>query len=152
MPPPVSADRNWLTRFPVPTSQTIRWAPWSRSGPVQAITLVKDGRLRALAVTGRKRLTQMPDVPTMIEAGFSGYDLDGGIQAAVFAPAKTPREIIVKLNREINAVLNEPAVKERFDQMALEGAGGPPEALDQQVTTKMTKYAAIVKAAKIEPE
>ena len=121
-------------------------------GPVQAINLVKDGRLRALAVTGPRRLTQMPDVPTMVEAGFAGYDLDGGIQAAVFAPAKTPRDIINKLNREINAVLNEPAVKERFDQMALEGAGGPPEALDLQVTSKMAKYAAIVKAAKIEQE
>jgi tripartite-type tricarboxylate transporter receptor subunit TctC len=121
-------------------------------GPVQAINLVKDGRLRALAVTGLKRLAQMPDVPTMAESGFPGYDIDGGIQAAVYAPAKTPREIVLKLNREINAVLAEPAVKERFDSLALEGAGGPPEALDRQVAGKMEKYALIVKAAKIEPE
>ena len=121
-------------------------------GPVQAINLIKDGRLRALAVTGPKRLTQMPNVPTMVESGFPGYDIDGGIQAAVYAPAKTPREIVLRLNREINAVLAEPAVKERFDSLALEGAGGPPEELDRQVASKMAKYAAIARAAKIDPE
>lgn len=121
-------------------------------GPVQAINLVKDGRLRALAVTGEKRLPQLPDVPTMKESGFADYDFDGGIQAAVYAPAQTPPAIIQMLNREINALLDEPEVKARFQQMALEGAGGPPEMLDRQVKTKMEKYAAIVKAAKIEPE
>ena len=121
-------------------------------GPVQAIGLMKDGRLRPLAVTGPKRLAQLPDVPTMIESGFPGYDIDGGIQAAVYAPAKTPREIVLRLNREINALLAEPAVKERFDALALEGAGGPPEELDRQVAAKMAKYAAIAKAAGIEPE
>jgi tripartite-type tricarboxylate transporter receptor subunit TctC len=121
-------------------------------GPVQGINLIKDGRLRALAVTGQKRLAQMPNVPTMAESGYPSYDLDGGIQAAVYAPAKTPREIILKLNREINAVLEETAVKERFASFALEGAGGPPEELDRQLTSKMQKYASIVKAAKIEPE
>ncbi|MGQ0651081.1 MAG: tripartite tricarboxylate transporter substrate-binding protein [Betaproteobacteria bacterium] len=121
-------------------------------GPVQAIGLMKDGRLRPLAVTSPRRLAQLPDVPTLAESGVSGLDLDGGIQAAVYAPAKTPREIVLKLNREINAVLQEPAVRERFGQFALEGAGGPPEELDRQLTAKMQKYAAIVKAAKIEPE
>ena len=122
-------------------------------GPVQAIGLIKkDGRLRALAVTSVKRMPQLADVPTMAESGFPGYELDGGIQAAIYAPAKTPREIVLRLNRELNALLTEPAVKERFDQLALEGAGGPPEELDRQVAAKMQKYAAIVKAAGIEPE
>ena len=121
-------------------------------GPVQAIGLMKDGRLRPLAVTSLQRLPQLADVPTMAESGFPGYELDGGIQAAVYAPAKTPREIVLRLNREINALLAEPAVKERFDQLALENAGGPPEELDRQVAAKMQKYAAIVKAAGIEPE
>ena len=121
-------------------------------GPVQAIGLMKDGRLRPLAVTSQKRLPQLPEVPTMAESGFPHYELDGGIQAAVYAPAKTPRDIVLKLNREINAILAEPAVKERFDQLALEGAGGPPEELDRQLAAKMQKYAAIVKAAGIEPE
>jgi tripartite-type tricarboxylate transporter receptor subunit TctC len=121
-------------------------------GPVQAIGLMKDGRLRPLAVTSEKRLPQLADVPTMAESGFPGYELDGGIQAALYAPANTPREIVLRLNREINALLAEPAVKERFDQLALEGAGGPPEELDRQLAAKMRKYAAIVKAAGIEPE
>jgi tripartite-type tricarboxylate transporter receptor subunit TctC len=121
-------------------------------GPVQAISLAKDGRLRALAVTGPSRLAQMPNVPTMAESGFPGYELDGGIQAAMYAPAKTTREVIAKLNQEINALLAEPEVKARFDSLALEGAGGPPEVLDRHLVTKMQKYAAIVKAARIEPE
>ena len=121
-------------------------------GPVQAINLLKDGRIRALAQTGPARIPQLPDVPTMAEAGYPAYDLDGGIQAAIYAPAKTPRDIILKLNRDVNAVLAEPAVKARFDSLAVENAGGPPEALDRQLQSKMEKYATIVKAAKIEPE
>ena len=121
-------------------------------GPVQAINLVKDGRLRALAVTGPRRMPQLPNVPTMVESGLPTYEFDGGIQAALYAPAKTPRDVVLKLNREINALLAEPAVKARFDQMGLENAGGPPEALDRQLRTKMERYAAIVKAAGIQPE
>lgn len=121
-------------------------------GPVQAINLVKDGRLRALAVTGPQRMPQMPGIPTMAESGLAGYDFDGGIQAALYAPAKTPQEVVQKLSREINALLAEPAVKARFEQMGLENAGGPPEALDRQLRIKMEKYAAIVKAAGIQPE
>lgn len=121
-------------------------------GPVQAINLVKDGRLRALAVTGRARLPQLPEVPTMMESGYSEFELDGGIQAAIYAPAKTPREVVLRLNREVNAALEEPAVKARLQQMALEGAGGPPEALDRQLREKMAKYAAVVKAANIVAE
>jgi tripartite-type tricarboxylate transporter receptor subunit TctC len=121
-------------------------------GPVQAASLVKDGKLRALALTGPKRLPQLPGVPTMIESGYPDYDFDGGIQAAIYAPAKTPREVVLKLNREINAVLNDPAVRERFDQLALDVGGGPPEVLDRQVTGRIEKYARIIKAANIDPE
>jgi tripartite-type tricarboxylate transporter receptor subunit TctC len=121
-------------------------------GPVQAASLVKDGKLRALAVTGPKRLPQLADVPTMIEAGYSGYDFDGGIQAAIYAPAKTPRDIVMKLNREINAVLDEPATRQRFEQLALDVGGGGPEVLDRQVAMRIKKYAEIIKAANIQPE
>lgn len=121
-------------------------------GPVQGARLVKDGKLRALAVTGPRQLPQLPGVPTMVESGYPGYDFDGGIQAAIYAPAKTPKEIVLKLNREINAVLNDPATRERFEQLALDVGGGPPEVLDRQVSSRIEKYAQIIKAAKIEPE
>jgi tripartite-type tricarboxylate transporter receptor subunit TctC len=121
-------------------------------GPVQAVEIFKSGKLRPLAVTSLKRLPQLPDVPTMVEAGYPNFELDGGIQAAVYAPAKTPREIIVKLNREINAALQDPALQERFKVMAMDTPPGGPEALDQQVKARFEKYGAIVRAAKIEPE
>ena len=121
-------------------------------GPVQAVEIIKSGKLRPLAVTSPKRMPQMPDVPTMVEAGYADFELDGGIQAAVYAPAKTPREIVVKLNREINAALQDPALQERFKVMAMDTPGGGPEALDQQLKARFEKYGAIVRAAKIEPE
>ena len=121
-------------------------------GPVQAARLVKDGKLRALALTGPHRLPQLPGVPTMKESGYPDYEFDGGIQAAIYAPAKTPRDIVTKLNREINAVLDDPATRQRFDQLALDVGGGGPEVLDRQVATRIKKYAEIIKAANIQPE
>ena len=121
-------------------------------GPVQAARLVKDGKLRAIAVTGPKQMPQLPGVPTMKESGYPDYDFDGGIQAAIYAPARTPREIVMRLNREINAVLNDAATRERFDQLALDVGGGGPEVLDRQVSMRIAKYAEIIKAADIQPE
>jgi tripartite-type tricarboxylate transporter receptor subunit TctC len=121
-------------------------------GPVQAISLFKAGKLKPIAVTSPTRMKQLPDVPTMAESGFPGYELDGGIQAAVYAPAGTPREVVAKLNREINAVMNESAVKERFETLGLEPAGGPPEVLDRLIREKIDAYGKIVRAAKIEAE
>lgn len=121
-------------------------------GPVQALELVKSGKLRAIAVTSPARIAQLPDVPTVAESGYPNFDLDGGIQAAVYAPAKTPREIVLRLNREISAVLGDPAVRERFKGLALDANPAPPEELDRQIRMRMERYGQIVRAAKIEPE
>lgn len=79
---------------------------------------VKAGKLRALAVTTSKRMKALPDVPTMIEAGVPGYDL--GSWFAVMAPAKTPPEILSKLNAEIQRIIREPEVEKRFTAMGSE--------------------------------
>jgi tripartite-type tricarboxylate transporter receptor subunit TctC len=121
-------------------------------GPPQAAELVKAGKLRALGVTSRERIPQFPDIPAIAEAGYPDYDMDGGIQAAIYAPARTPAEIIQKLNREINEVLKEPAIRAQFDTFALTAGGGGPDVLDRQVRTRMQLYGQILRAAKVEPE
>lgn len=121
-------------------------------GPPQAAELVKAGKLRALGVTSRQRIPQFPDIPAIAEAGYPDFDIDGGIQAAVYAPARTPADIIQKLNREINEVLKEPAIRTQFESFALTPGGGGPEVLDRQVSTRIQLYGQILRAAKVEPE
>ncbi|MBL0420715.1 tripartite tricarboxylate transporter substrate binding protein [Ramlibacter sp. AW1] len=121
-------------------------------GPPQAAELVKAGKLRALGVTSRERIAQFPDLPTIAETGYPGFELDGGIQAAVYAPAGTPAEVIQKLSREIDEVLKEPAMRARFDAFALTPGGGGPAVLDRQVRTRIDLYGQILRAAKVEPE
>ncbi|ARP93594.1 Bug family tripartite tricarboxylate transporter substrate binding protein [Bordetella genomosp. 13] len=121
-------------------------------GPPQAAELIQGGKLRGLAVTSPKRIPQLPDLPTVAESGYSGYDFDGGIQAAVYAPAGTPAPVIAKLNEAFNAVLKEPEIRDRFATLALDIAGGPPAELDKQVARRMDLYSGLVKQAGIEPE
>jgi tripartite-type tricarboxylate transporter receptor subunit TctC len=121
-------------------------------GPPQAAELLKAGKLRALAVTSPKRMPQLPDLPTMAESGYPGYDFDGGMQAAVYAPAATPAAVVARLNREFNAVLDDPAIRARFEVLALDIAGGPPEVLDRQVTQRMERYSRVLREANVQPE
>ncbi|ARP83470.1 hypothetical protein CAL12_23380 [Bordetella genomosp. 8] len=121
-------------------------------GPPQAAELIQAGKLRGIAVTSAKRIPQLPDLPTIAEAGYAGYDFDGGIQAAIYAPAATPKAVIARLNDTFNAVLMEPEIRERFATLALDIAGGPPSALDQQVARRMALYADLVRQAGIQPE
>ena len=74
-------------------------------------TLVKDGRLRALAVTGKQRTRGYPDVPTIAESGVPGFQWE--TWSGIYAPSKTPRAIVEKLNREITGVLRMPDVQQR---------------------------------------
>lgn len=121
-------------------------------GPPQAAELIRAGRLKALGVTSGERIPQFPGIPTIAEAGYVDFEIDGGIQAAVYAPARTPADVIQKLNREINEVLKEPAIRARFDAYALTPGGGGPEVLDRQVRTRIEMYGQILRAAKVEPE
>ena len=90
---------------------------------------VRAGKLRALAVTTDKRMKTLPDVPTMIEAGVPGYDL--GSWFGVMAPAKTPPEIVQKLNSAIQTAIHDPNMQERFESM-----GSEPKFLDAAESQK----------------
>ncbi len=111
---------------------------------------IKSGRLRALAVAGLKRSAQLPDVPTMIEAGVPGFQ--SNTDYALFAPAHTPKEIVARLNREAIAVLEQPDLKARLAAIGIEVSGGTPEAMRAEVFAEFDKWAKVLKEGNIKQE
>jgi tripartite-type tricarboxylate transporter receptor subunit TctC len=104
---------------------------------------IKGGRVKVLAVSGRARSPLFPEVPTIDEAGVPGYETTawGGI----VAPAGTPREIVSKLNTEINIILGMPAVNEKYAAIAFESTIGPPERLFDRAMRETCLWADVVK-------
>ena len=111
---------------------------------------VKSGKLRALAVTSDKRLDLLPDVPTAAESGVPGFEV--GSWQAVFAPAKTPKEIITRLNTEIANAMKTPDVQARLVDLAVVPAAGPPEELRDLQASEIPKWAKVVKEGNIKPD
>ena len=112
--------------------------------------LVKDGKLRALGVTGRERLRGYPEIPTIAESGVPGFQWE--TWAGVFAPAKTPRAIIDRLNREFTAVLRMPDIQQRLLAMEAEAAPSTPAELDAHVERELARIAELARKAGIKPQ
>ncbi|MDQ6618714.1 MAG: tripartite tricarboxylate transporter substrate binding protein [Pseudomonadota bacterium] len=104
---------------------------------------VKAGKLRALAVTGAQRSSFTPDLPTVAESGVPGYEIT--VWFGLVAPAGTPKDIVAKLNAEVNRVLALPDTRERFQAAGVEPIGGPPEAFAAHLQREVTKWARVVK-------
>ena len=115
-----------------------------------ALTHVKAGRLVPIAVSSAKRSPSMPEVPTFIESGVPDFEASSWV--AVLAPAKTPRAIVDRLNRELNAVLTSPETVERLATLGIVATPGTPEQLAAQIRTDLAKYGGVVKAANIKAE
>lgn len=113
-------------------------------------TQVKSDKVRALAVTTAKRSAVALDVPTMAEAGISGYETStwGGI----LAPAGTPKAVVAKLNAEINKALSAPDVRQRLQEAGIEVGGGTPQQFGSFIQSEMIKWAKVAKDADIQPE
>jgi len=111
---------------------------------------VKSGAVRALAVTTAKRSAAAPDVPTMAEAGLKGYETStwGGI----LAPAGTPKDVVDKLNAEMNKALAAPDVRQRMLDAGIEPAGGTPQQFAAFIQSEMVKWGKVAKTAGIQPE
>ena len=104
---------------------------------------VKSGKLRAIGVAIPKRSPYLPDVPTIAEQGYPGFESVGWIGLA--APAKTPAAILDRLNAEIRKMLNDPAVKERLDQLAFTPVGDSRAEFNAFVKSEITKWTKVAK-------
>lgn len=111
---------------------------------------VKSGKIRALGVTGAKRSPLVPDVPTISEAGVTGYEFDAWY--ALFAPAKTPRTIVQKINAAANRALQQPDTRQRLSGLGMEPLGGSEEEFSQFFRAEVAKWHKVIKAAGIRAE
>ena len=112
-----------------------------------AVPLIKDGRIRALAITGAKRSDTVPDVPTIAEAAVPGFASSGW--QGWFMPAKTPAAIVDRIRQEVVKALALPDVRARLDAMAYEPVGSTPAAFDAFVKSEIKKFTKVIADAKI---
>jgi tripartite-type tricarboxylate transporter receptor subunit TctC len=111
---------------------------------------IRDGKLRALATTGARRVSSLPDVPTMIESGVKDYDVS--LWNAYVTPAGTPDAIVNKLNRAMNEILKEPDIIENLQKQGFEPDAGSPQELANRIVTETAKWRALVAKTGIKPE
>jgi tripartite-type tricarboxylate transporter receptor subunit TctC len=111
------------------------------------VPLMNNGQVRGLAVTTAKRSAAAPDVPTLAESGLPGYDVPGWY--AIFVPAKSPPEVIARMNADINIALADRAVKAKLEDLGLFVGGSTPEVLGSYLKAETEKWGPIIKAAGI---
>jgi len=119
--------------------------------PPLSLPYIEAGTIRAIGYTGVTRAKFLPDVPTLIEAGIPDMVTDGGWYG-IFAPPRTPPEIVNKLHAEIKTALATPFIHDRLGVLGLDPIGSTPEEFASFIATKVAAYAEMVKLAKIEPE
>ncbi|RZS86660.1 tripartite tricarboxylate transporter substrate-binding protein [Pigmentiphaga kullae] len=117
---------------------------------VSAAGLVKDGRVRALAVTGSRRVSDMPDVPTAAEAGVPGYEWS--FWYGLLVSARTPAAVVTQLNKDMTGILGLPKVRQQLEAMGVTVAAGGPNEFRSLLEAEVAKYARIAKAANIVPQ
>ena len=153
--------------FKLQTGTDLLHVPYKGSGPAAAdavagqvqanfasvasvLRFVQAGRLRALAVTSKKRSSQMPDVPTMVEAGLADFELTSWY--GLLAPAGTPPALVAKIHADMTAVLAGAEFQKSFDVQGLDMAGGSPQAFAEFVRAEAAKFARIARAGSISVE
>jgi tripartite-type tricarboxylate transporter receptor subunit TctC len=116
-----------------------------------ALSHARSGRLRALAVTTRKRTAAAPDIPTVAEElNLPDYEVDSWV--AMFAPSKTPAAIVARMQKEIARVVHLPEVKQKLVDQGADPVGSSPEELERVVRTELKSWAAVIRDAGIKPE
>jgi tripartite-type tricarboxylate transporter receptor subunit TctC len=122
--------------------------PFGGAGPaIQSIPLIKDGKIRALAVSASKRVAVLPDVPTLTEAGLPDQEAD--TLQAVLVPAGTPKAVIDLLYREIKTIVALPDIKERFEGLGLEPIANTPAEFAAQIRKEIPQWGKVIKGANI---
>jgi len=118
--------------------------------PTSTLAHIRDGRLRALAVTLPSRWPLLPEVPTTVEAGMPPINVE--FFAALFGPAKMPAEIATRLSKELNAIMARPQIREQIDRQGFALAGSTPEELGQFVKQQLGAWSRGFRDAGINPE
>ena len=108
---------------------------------------VKAGSLRAIAVTTEQRLSYLPDVPTIAESGFPGYEISSW--QGVFAPGGTPRDVVGKINGEVVRLLSVPEVRARISLEGADPVGSSPDAFAERVKSEIAKWTKVARSAGI---
>jgi tripartite-type tricarboxylate transporter receptor subunit TctC len=115
-----------------------------------AAPYIKDGTLRALAITSKTRSQALPDVPTMAEAGYP--DIEGDSWVGVLVPAGTPKEVITTLHREVVKIVALPDMTERLVTLGFDPVGSTPEEFAQRITAELEMWSKVIRAAGIKAE
>jgi len=120
------------------------------SGMASTLPHVKTGKLRGLATTGAKRTPATPDLPTIAESGFPGFEASSWF--GVLAPTRTPRPVIARLHADIVKSLQQPEVRQRLENVGFEIVGGTPDEFAGYIQSEIRKWAKVVKASGAKPE
>ncbi len=115
-----------------------------------AIPHVKSGKLHAVAVSSAQRASSLPDVPTFIENGVPDFDINSWV--GLLGPAKMPKAIVDKLNAELNAVLQDPEVRERLNGMGITATPGSADKFGDEIKRDLARFGTVVKAANIKAD
>jgi len=108
---------------------------------------LKAGALRGLAVSSRNRFSGLPNIPTVAESGVPGYEVTSWNGVGV--PAKTPRAVIARFEKEINIALANPDLKQRFHEMGMDTFSISPEAFRNHIAVEIAKWKAVIEKANI---
>jgi len=120
------------------------------NGITSAVALIRGGKLRALAVTSLQRSAALPDVPTLGESGLKGFEAVAW--NGLTAPAKTPRDVIMKINADVIKIVNSPELKERLKADGSDPVGNSPEQYAAFLRNEIAKWAKVIKFAGVKPE
>jgi tripartite-type tricarboxylate transporter receptor subunit TctC len=115
-----------------------------------ALPFIRDGKLRALATTNSKRTAQLPEVPTMAEAGMPRFTI--GSWAALMGPGKMPRDVIDRINQEVNAAMKRPEVREQFERQAFEYAPSTPEEMGAFLRDQLEVWSRAIRESGMQAE
>ena len=118
-------------------------ADWMIGSPISALPLIRAGRLKAIAVTSKTRAKALPDLPTVAESGVPGYDVVAWF--GMFAPAKTPMNIVNLLSTEAHRALQTPEVAKRMEIEGTDAVGNSPQEFAQEVKVEYEKWRGLVK-------
>jgi tripartite-type tricarboxylate transporter receptor subunit TctC len=115
--------------------------------PPPTVPQIKGGKVRALAVTGAERLAELPDVPSMAEAGYPGVDVH--LWSGIFAPAATPAAIVARLEKTLSESIRDPGVSAKLRNIAVTPGGGPAAEFRRMIEADIVKFRDIVKTANL---